>query len=71
MTSEMGKLLIVIGVVLVLAGMAVLGHWNIPWLGKLPGDMAVKRENFSFYFPITTCILVSVVLTFILSLFRK
>jgi len=54
------KLLIVIGVVFIVAGSVafLLNKFNIP-LGRLPGDIFIKKENFSFYFPITTCILVS------------
>ncbi|MEW6688323.1 MAG: DUF2905 domain-containing protein [Pseudomonadota bacterium] len=66
----MQKWLITLGIALVVVGLA----W--PWLaklglGKLPGDIVVKREDFSFYFPITTSILVSLVVTLILWLFKR
>lgn len=66
----MQKALIILGIVIVLAGLA----W--PWLsrlplGRLPGDIVVNRENFNFYFPITTMILVSVFLSLIFWLLRK
>lgn len=69
------KLLIISGVVLIVAGLVwhFVGRTGIP-LGKLPGDVAVEKENFKFYFPITTSILISVLLTLILwavSYFRK
>ena len=64
------KLLIVLGVLLVVAGLA----W--PWLsqlplGRLPGDIAIRRENFSFYFPVTTMILLSVLVSLVLWMFRS
>ncbi len=62
MTPSFGKILIVIGVVLVGAGL-LLSSGYLPWLGKLPGDMAIKKDNFSFYFPLTTCILLSALMT--------
>lgn len=45
--------------------------WFSPWLGRLPGGIVIKRENFSFYFPIATSILISIVLSLILWLFRR
>lgn len=66
----LGKLLIVSGVVLVLAGIVVSVADRVPWLGKLPGDILVRRDNFTFYFPLASCLLVSAVLSLILFLFR-
>lgn len=66
-----GKLLIVAGLVIVAAGVLVLLAGKIPWLGRLPGDFRIERENFSFYFPLTTGILVSIVLSAILWLLRR
>jgi hypothetical protein len=60
--SGLGK--IGIGILLVLAP-------KIPWLGKLPGDILVKKDNFHFYFPLTTCIIISIVLTLLFYLFRR
>lgn len=54
--------LIVFGGLIVLIGLVWLIAPSIPWLGKLPGDIAIQRENFSFYFPLTTCILLSLAL---------
>lgn len=66
----MGRILVLLGVVLVAIGLA----W--PWLqklpfGRLPGDISIKREGFQLFFPLTTCILISIVVTLILWLFRK
>ncbi len=65
--SALGKALIVAGGVLVLLGVIVLLGERIPSLGRLPGDIRIKGERFSFYFPLATCILLSVVLTLILN----
>jgi len=69
--KEMARLLIVSGVILVLAGlvMAVLG--KVPGMGKLPGDFYFKRGNLSFYFPLATCLLVSLLGTMIFNFFKK
>jgi hypothetical protein len=64
----MGRTLVLIG--LVVAGVGVLMMLGLP-LGRLPGDMAVKRGNFSFYFPLTTSILLSILLTVLFGLFRR
>ncbi len=69
--SELGKLLILLGVILLIAGVILLMAPKIPWLGKLPGDITYQGKGFTFYFPLATCILLSVVLSLILYLFRK
>jgi len=68
---SLGKSLIVIGLVIALIGVILSLAGRIPWFGRLPGDIYVKRENFTFYFPLATSIIVSVILSFILWLFRK
>jgi hypothetical protein len=70
----LGKGLIVVGLILVVAGVAVWVLPSIPYagrLGRLPGDIYIKRDNFTLYFPLTTGILISVVLTILLSLMRR
>lgn len=69
--ASIGKLLIVCGLILAAVGMLLLFSDKIPWLGRLPGDVTVKRDNFTFYFPLATCILISIVLSLILWFFRK
>ena len=69
--SELGRFLIIIGAILLIAGVVLLFAPKIPWLGRLPGDIVIKRENFTFYFPLATSIIISVILTLILYLFRK
>ena len=66
-----GKMLIVAGVVLLIAGLFFVFSPKIPFLGKLPGDILVKRENFTFYFPLATSILISVLISLILYLIRR
>lgn len=71
---EIGRTLIALGIVLVVAGgiVLLLGRTGVPFgLGRLPGDILVKREGFTFYLPITTSILVSVVLSAVLWLLRR
>jgi hypothetical protein len=68
---SLGKSLIVIGLVIALIGVILTLAGKIPWLGRLPGDIYVKRENFTFYFPLATSIIISIILSFILWLFRK
>jgi hypothetical protein len=64
--TSLGKLLIVFGIVLVGLGFLITFYDKIPYLGKLPGDIHIKRENFQFYFPVVTSIVLSLVLTLIL-----
>ena len=64
----MGKLLVVIGLVIVAAGALIM--LGVP-LGRLPGDFSYRRDNFSFYFPLTTSILVSITLTLLFTILRR
>jgi hypothetical protein len=70
----LGKVLVVFGIAVTLLGILLWGAGSIPMLdrlGRLPGDIYVRRGNFSFYFPITTAIIVSVVLSLLLALLRR
>jgi hypothetical protein len=69
--NGIGRSLIIMGLILVAAGVIFSFSPRIPWLGKLPGDIRIQRENFSFSFPLTTCILLSALFSFILWLFRR
>jgi len=72
MNSQTGKWLIVAGVLIVVVGVLIyFFHDKLNWLGKLPGDIRVERDNFHFYFPITTMIVISIILTLLINLFRK
>jgi hypothetical protein len=65
-----GWTLIAVGVLIALIGLVWLFAPSIPWLGKLPGDIVIERDNFRFYFPLTTCVLLSLLLTGIMWLVR-
>jgi hypothetical protein len=64
-------MLIVAGLVIAAVGALLLISGKIPWLGRLPGDILVRREKFTFYFPLATSLLISLILSLILWLFRK
>jgi len=67
----MGRIIIIIGLVLVMIGLWMVYGPKIPFIGKLPGDIMVKRENFTFYFPLATSLLLSLVFSLILYLIRR
>ena len=69
--SEFGKTLIVFGLMLLIVGVVLSLAGKLPWLGNLPGDIAIQRGRFTFYFPITTCILISVLISLVLYFFRR
>jgi hypothetical protein len=71
MMPDIGKMLIILGGLIALAGVILLLAHKIPYIGRLPGDIYVKKENFTFYFPLTTSIVVSIILSLIFWLFRK
>lgn len=66
-----GKTLIYLGILLVLIGLIVSLMGKVPWLGQLPGDISIQRGRFNFYFPLTTCILISLVVSLVLYFFRR
>lgn len=68
---EFGRILMYVGLFLVVLGLLISFAGRIPWIGHLPGDIYIQRERFSFYFPITTGLLISAVLTLVLYLFRR
>jgi hypothetical protein len=67
----MGKLLIIVGIACIIGGILVIYLPKIPFLGKLPGDIRVEKENFKFYFPITTSIIISILLSLLLYFYNK
>lgn len=69
--NSFGKLLILFGLSLAAVGGLMLFIGKVPYIGKLPGDIYVQRKNFSFYFPLTTSILLSIVLTLLFSFFSR
>jgi hypothetical protein len=62
-----GRSLLVLGLVIALIGMGVLVFSRIPFIGRLPGDISFERDGFSFFFPLVTCLLLSVILTVIIN----
>ncbi|MFC2124883.1 DUF2905 domain-containing protein [Bacteroidota bacterium] len=72
MSQIVGKYLIIFGLILLVVGIITyFGGGYLGWFGKLPGDIRVQKENFRFYFPITSMILVSIIITVIINLIRK
>ena len=69
--SGIGKLLMIFGAIMLIVGALIWLGGKIPGIGRLPGDIFIKRGNFSFYFPIVTCIIISIILSLILNLLGK
>jgi hypothetical protein len=69
--NELAKGLILLGVVLISVGLIILFLQKVPFLGKLPGDILIKRENFTFYFPLATSIVASLLISLILWVIAK
>jgi hypothetical protein len=69
--SEIGRVLIVLGVVIAVVGLVLVIFGRVPWVGRLPGDVHVQRGNWTFYFPLGTSILLSIVLTLVLWLIGR
>ena len=70
--NGVGRPLIILGLILVAAGLAISFAPKLPtWLGRLPGDIHIKRANFSFHFPLMTCLIISAILSFVIWLFRR
>ncbi len=68
--APIGKSLVFAGIAIAVVGLALWGLSSVPYVGRLPGDIYVRRGNFSFYFPLATCILISIIATILLSLTR-
>jgi hypothetical protein len=69
--GALGKLLIFLGAFIILIGVLLLIGEKIPWIGRLPGDIIIRKKNFTFYFPLATSILISILLTLVFWIFRK
>jgi len=69
--NELGKALVVLGLAVALLGAVLWLGGRIPWLGRLPGDIRVEREHFKFYFPLMTCLLISILVTLLFKLLGK
>jgi uncharacterized membrane protein YkgB len=71
MFGALGKILILLGVLIIVIGLLLLLGEKIPWVGRLPGDIVIRKKNFTFYFPLATSILISIILTLLFALFRR
>jgi len=69
--GELGRIIMIVGAILLVLGLVLVFSDRIPWLGRLPGDIVVKRQGFTLYIPVVTMILLSVVLTALLNLFWR
>lgn len=69
--SDVGKILVIVGAVVIGVGLLLWSGVGKNWIGRLPGDIQFERGNFKFYFPIVTCILLSLLLTILIRIFRK
>lgn len=63
--SDLGRFLIIAGIVIIILGIILMLSGKVTWLGRLPGDIIIQRKNFTFYFPLATSILISLILTLI------
>jgi hypothetical protein len=68
---ELGKFVVVSGIIITLVGLVMWSGFAPKWLGRLPGDIRIERGHSAFYFPIVTCIILSIVLSLLLSIFRR
>jgi len=74
MNQQIGRILLIIGAAAIIAGLLFIYSEKFPllkYIGKLPGDIRIKKENFSFYFPVTTCIILSILAAIIFRLIAK
>lgn len=69
--NGLGKSVIIAGIIITVLGIIIAFAGKIPWMGRLPGDIYIKRSNFTFYFPVVTCILLSIIISFIFWLLKK
>jgi len=68
---DLGKMLVIFGGLIMVVGLALWAGIGASWLGRLPGDIRIERGNSGFYFPIVTCLIISIVLSLILSFLRR
>jgi hypothetical protein len=69
--QDVGRLLVLVGAFAAVLGLVLLVAPRIPWLGRLPGDILIRRDSFTFYFPVVTSLVVSVIVTLLLHLFWR
>ncbi len=69
--NELAKMLVALGLVLIAAGLVLFVLGKVPGAGRLPGDILIRKGNFTFYFPLATCLILSLVVTFFFTFFGK
>ena len=69
--TQLARLLITTGIIFIVGGMLVYLAGKIPGMGRLPGDILIKKENFTFYFPLTTCLIISAIISFLIFLWNQ
>ena len=69
--TPLGKGLIVVGLLITAVGVLLLVSEKVGWIGRLPGDFTIRRENFTVHIPLATCLVISVLLSLLIWLFRK
>jgi hypothetical protein len=69
--AAIGKILFISGLLIAVAGLLLLLSDRVGWIGRLPGDITIRRENFTFYLPLATCLIISVILSLLLWILRK
>ena len=71
MTPELGKILVIVGAAILVVGLLLWSGFGAGWIGRLPGDIRIERGNSAFYFPIVTCLILSLLLSLLFALFRR
>ena len=71
MMRELGKFIAITGVIITVLGLVMWSGFAPKWLGRLPGDIRIERDHSAFYFPIVTCVILSILLSLLLSIFRR
>jgi hypothetical protein len=69
--DDIGRTLLIVGVLIAVMGVLMLLAGELPWLGRLPGDVSIERGNFRFYAPLATCILLSLIVTLVLNVLAR
>jgi hypothetical protein len=70
-TGDLGRMLVILGAVIVVVGLVMMFADRIPFLGRLPGDIVIRRRNTTFYFPVVTMLVISVLLSLLLNLLSR
>jgi len=69
--GDIARVMVLIGAVLILAGLVIMVFPRLPFVGKLPGDILIKKENYTFYFPVATSIVISIIISLVLYFINK